>query len=216
MPRIITSLVLLGVAGILPLAGVGDSQATPGMAPRIAFAAPNDSLASPTAGASTALTGWTAAPPGGTAITALPAYRNDSGCAGYYRGDSNNEFYCKASRIDIEGTKVVIRRGFWNGTRGYGWKKAVDYHNLWIQPIIDVIFFATPRPQQRHERVYTVYHYTLGYLDQEVVVVSDNIDASYGGVPTPDGKPIGLITAYCRNEPSNKIEPCPDWVDQTL
>ena len=143
-----------------------------------------------------------------------PAWANDAGCSGYYTADSNDEMYCKATAITVNNFKVAIRKGFWDGSNGFGWSKALYYHNLWMQPMIDTITFALEPRGSNSSRNYEVYHYNPdGYLDQEVVVVADIQDDFFQGYPTHDGKAVGVITGYCNNGSGSMETECPDWVD---
>jgi hypothetical protein len=68
---------------------------------------------------------------------AAASYRNDDGCSGY---NESGEMMCKATTHDVGGTHVVIRKGFWDGSNGFGHDKALYYHNLWLQPSLDTTF----------------------------------------------------------------------------
>jgi len=146
--------------------------------------------------------------------TLSPAWVNGAGCAGYYTG--SGEMHCRDTAISIYNAQIVIRTGFWNGTNGFGWSKADYYHNLAMQPMIDTIRLATPTGSQS-SRDYEVYHYNAdGYVDQVVVLVSDNVATSFQGVSTGDGHSVGVITGYCESGSLTIETECPAWVDSTL
>jgi hypothetical protein len=119
---------------------------------------------------------------------------------------------CNASRIDTQGTKVVIRKGYWNGGSGFGRNKALYYHNLDMQPIIDTLYLSQTISGSPYNELYSVYHYNMqGQVDQDVTVVANNEGTNYNGTDTPDGKSVGLITGFCQSAPDEPIETeCPD------
>jgi hypothetical protein len=122
---------------------------------------------------------------------------------------------CKATTHDASNTHVVIRKGFWNGSNGFGHDKALYYHNLWIQPSLDTIHAGIIGGNPSKE-YYDVYHYDNQTIDQYVWVVADNDETTFQGLSTGDSHSVGEITGYCENA-AKDIEPqCPDWVDQTL
>jgi hypothetical protein len=123
---------------------------------------------------------------------------------------------CKATTHDVGGTHVVIRKGFWDGSNGFGHDKALYYHNLWLQPSLDTIHGGIIGGSTSKE-YYDVYHYNVNHqIDQYVWVVADNVDTSFQGVHTNDGHSVGMITGYCETG-GKALEPeCPDWVNQTL
>jgi hypothetical protein len=140
-------------------------------------------------------------------------YNNDDGCSGY---NESGEMMCKATTHDTFGSHVVIRKGFWDGSNGFGHDKALYYHNLWLQPSIDTIHFGIVTDSASSEH-YDVYHYNAqGKVDQYVWVVADNVDDSFQGVKTGDGHSVGLITGWCANGSDALETTCPDWVNQTL
>jgi hypothetical protein len=167
--------------------------------------------------------GWSVTPPAGchstgtakTPVSASPAWTNDAGCSGYFTADSSHEMYCRASAITVNNFKVAIRKGFWNGSNGFGWAKAFYYHNLWMQPMIDTISGALTPGGSNSSRNYEVYHYNHdGYEDMEVVVVADIQDNWFQQTSTVDLKALGVLTGYCTS-PAEQVEPaCPDWVDE--
>lgn len=121
---------------------------------------------------------------------------------------------CKAVARTVNNFPVAIRRGFWNGENGFGWAKALYYHNLWMQPMIDTITFAASPYGSNSSREYEVYHYNPdGYVDQEVIVVADIQDPNFQGQSTIDGKALGVLTGYCLTGSNANEAQCPDWVD---
>lgn len=143
-----------------------------------------------------------------------PLYKGSAGCSGYYTGTSPKEMKCRTSAYTIHGTRVVVRYGYWTGTTGFGWSKAYYYHNLYLQPIVGTISMATPRGYTT-DKIYEVYHYQTGVLNQEVIVVADLTATSFKGVNTPDGKSIGVLTGYCKTGNGVTEKTCPTWVDTT-
>jgi hypothetical protein len=120
----------------------------------------------------------------------------------------------------VNGLRVVIRHGYWNPLatpEGFGWEKALNKHNLYIQPIIDTISGALNPYGSNSSRDYEVYHYNVdGNLDQAVIVVADIADTYFDGNYTQDGKTVGVLTGYCLNGSLVEEELCPDWVNNTL
>jgi hypothetical protein len=115
----------------------------------------------------------------------VPYWTNDHGCSGYFTGSDPGDMECSATAVDILGDKQVIRRGYWSGGQGFGRNKALYYHNLEMQPIIDTITFSASVNEPKYkEYYYTIYHYTEGNLDQEVQVEVDDNNTSFKGVST--------------------------------
>jgi hypothetical protein len=140
------------------------------------------------------------------------------GCGGYYTGTDHPWMTCKGSAIDTTNTPVVVRHGYYNPAadpEGFGWEKARNKHNLWIQAIIDTINMSLDITGGRSDTDYTVYHYNPdGYVDQTVTVVADNVDTEFDGKSTQDGQPVGVLTGYCTPGVGEPIEEqCPQWVD---
>jgi len=170
---------------------------------------------------------WSGLPPSqcGSAASAIrtkphliPAAGYGYGCGGYYTGTAHPWMHCKGSAIDFYGTAVVVRDGYYNpaaNPEGFGWNKALNKHNLWIQPIIDTINLSLTITGGSSNEDYDVYHYNAdGYVDQVVVVVADNVDTEFDGASTQDGQPVGVLTGYCQPGIGDPIEQqCPDWVD---
>lgn len=149
---------------------------------------------------------------------AIPASGYGYGCGGYYTGTGHPWMTCKGSAIDTRSTAVVVRVGYYNpvaNPEGFGWEKALNKHNLWIQAIIDAIDNSLNITGGRSNTDYTVYHYNAdGYVDQTVTVVADNVDTQFAGAPTQDGHPVGVTTGYCTPGIGDPIEQqCPQWVD---
>jgi len=152
---------------------------------------------------------------------AAPAWTGGNGCGGYYTGTGHPWMNCRDTATSTNNYRLAIRTGYWNPAAsppGFGWSKAIDYHNLWMQPIIDTVRLSFSITGGNSDRDYTVYHYNPdGYVDQTVTVVSDNVDLEFDGAPTQDGHPVGVITGYCTPGVGDPIEQlCPDWVDTTL
>ena len=120
------------------------------------------------------------------------------GCGGYYTGTAHPWMKCKGSAIDTFSTAVVVRDGYYNpaaNPEGFGWEKALNKHNLWIQAIIDTINMSLNITGGRADTGYNVYHYNAdGYIDQVVVVAADNYNTQFDGHATQDGQPDGVLT----------------------
>ncbi len=170
-----------------------------------------------------AFTGWSGSPTSNGAASAAvapaigptPMWSGGAGCSGYFTGANPAEMQCKDTSVTVNNDHVAIRNGYWTGS-GWGWSKAWYYHNLAMQPIIDAIRFATSPSGPYSDRVYLVYHYTNGTLDQEVKVIADIQNDSYSGVISPDYKPIGVLTGYCIGGNGIDETTCPNWVNSTL
>ena len=173
-------------------------------------------------------TGWSAQSPGKCGSSAAvrravrravrPAVRgNGAGCSGWFES-ADNVMNCENTSITRNGYRVGIRQGYYNpeaNPEGFGWTKALQKHNLWIQPTIDAIAGAFPQGSDTN-RNYEIYHYTNGVFDQAVLVVADIADTEFDGISTHDGHPVGVITGYCLNDVLAAEQDCPDWVDTTL
>jgi hypothetical protein len=149
---------------------------------------------------------------------AIPSSGYGYGCGGYYTGTDHPWMTCKGSAIDTTNTPVVVRHGYYNPAadpEGFGWEKARNKHNLWIQAIIDTINMSLDITGGRSGADYTVYHYNPdGYVDHTVTVVADNVDTEFDGKSTQDGQPVGVLTGYCTPGMGDPIEEqCPQWVD---
>ena len=145
---------------------------------------------------------------------------NGQGCGGFYTGTGHPWMTCENSSITVNNFPVVIRHGYWNpevSPQGFGWAKALDVHNLYIQPIIDTIANALNPTGSNSNRNYEVYHYNGdGNLDQEVIVVADIVDTYFAGNYTQDGASVGVLTGYCLDATGKQEQQCPDWVNSTL
>lgn len=161
--------------------------------------------------------GSTNLPPskGNTPAAESSPWKNGAGCKGLFTGTNPHEMTCRDSSNTINGTRVAIRWGTWNGRSGFGWSKFYYYHNLDMQAVIDTIRSATPRGSLT-SRDYEVYYYEAGVVEERVVVVADVIDNTWGGTYTQDGKPVGVLTGYCLTGRGAAQPTCPDWVNRTL
>lgn len=128
---------------------------------------------------------------------------------------------CLNSQYDNWGYRAYLRRGSWNSStkKGWGWKKDLDYHNLWQQPTLDTIELSATRVNQANNTRYRyiAYHYNTQHrLDQEVVVVVTHVKSDKNSGTSPDRYAVGVYTAYCNNGSSSYEVRCPDWVNSTL
>lgn len=144
--------------------------------------------------------------------TASPMYTNDLGCAGVPEGSQGAPpYYCRASAYNSgENAVIMVRVGSYGSSvyPDFGWTKFFYKHNLYLQPVLDVITYGTIDPNDPYAIM--MYHYTNGNVDMEVRVVY-NATNNVSGYIMPDGNPVGVQTAYCVG-----YTDCPAWVNQTL
>lgn len=162
-------------------------------------------------------TGWSGATPSTIASGGgvSPLYRGSQGCSGYFTGTNPLEMKCRTSADTVHGTRVVVRKGTWNGSSGFGWAKAYYYHNLYLQPIVGTISLAVNPSGPDTSRKYQAYHYQTGVMNEEVEVHADLTATTWGGESTQDGHMVGVITGFCRNATGAEQPTCPTWVDTT-
>jgi hypothetical protein len=133
----------------------------------------------------------------------------------------SGKWACLNSQYDQWGYRGILRRGSWDSSTGvgWGWEKALNYHNLWQQPTLDTIELSATRANQANNTRYRyiAYHYnTQHQLDQEVVVVVTHVKTDRNSGTSPDSWAVGVYTAYCNNGSGSEEVRCPDWVNSTL
>ncbi len=154
-----------------------------------------------------------------TTVTPDSYGSNDKGCSGWYQG--SGEMGCKGSANSQNGYPIVLRNGTYNqaqgGSNGFGWAKAYYYHNLEAKPTLDTIAEGSISGSPSNKDYEVAYYYN-GQAQIVVVVVADTTDTSFQGNSTPDGKELGVLTAYCSppGQQNSKFNSCPDAVNSSL
>lgn len=164
---------------------------------------------------------WSGSPPGSTANPpqAVPNVQG-AGCpSDITKGDG--PWACFNSQYDLYNYRAYLRRGAWNSSTKSGWgdEKALNYHNLYQQPILDTIELSATRVDQAQNTRYryTAYHYnTQHQVDQEVIVVVTHVKTDNASGTSPDSYAVGVYTAYCTDATGQGEPRCPDWVNSTL
>jgi hypothetical protein len=172
------------------------------------------SLQAPTATTATTTTDA----PTATFAVAPDAYgSNDKGCSGFYLG--SGEMGCVGSADSHTGYLIVLRNGTYSqsqgGSNGFGYAKAHIYHNLDQKPLLDAIAMGGINGPPNAKEYQVAYYYN-SQAQIVVTVVADTQDISYKGNDTPDGKELGVLTAFCSPPGSTSEDPCPDAVNSTL
>ncbi|MFD5416922.1 hypothetical protein ACFWJT_02630 [Streptomyces sp. NPDC127069] len=95
---------------------------------------------------------------------------------------------------DRDGHDIPTR----HGTSAFTWQHASAGHNMRSEKAIDAPY---------HE-YWGVIATNSGQVRMNTVSVAERGDRGPGGERTPDGRPLGTVTAYCLGQTV-----CPDWVD---
>ena len=181
---------------------------------------------------STAKSGWwgsygnIVSPSIGMRNSVLP-YATNFGCSGYFSSGSPLMMQCRAVAPDYFGTPIVIRQGYFTlADHGFGESKFVEYHGIDTHSVMVVL----------NQGVLTVDGANVYKIDIEclnptlcpqledvrVIVSLSKVFRTSAGieVATPDGRMVGVVTAYCnyldsQNQPVKETI-CPSWVNSQL
>lgn len=138
-----------------------------------------------------------------------------------------------ATATDLDGNKVLLRRGYYDGKQGFGWDKIFWKHNITNPNVFrDLISHSRPTTQKPGELVYVIpinrTHCTHGFFgDQckdsgESLTIRIVVDTTEERVGVPDGGQKGVITMYPLAGGSGvvQVEPqwtmAPPWVSQNV
>jgi hypothetical protein len=128
-----------------------------------------------------------------------------------------------AEATDLDGNHVLVRRGYYDGKRGFGWDKAYWRHHVTNANVFnDLISHSRPVSKDGGTLVYEVpinrVHCTegpLGIVDcedtGESVTMRIVVDISEGRPDVPGGGQKGVITMYPLPGGSGVVEVEPNW-----
>lgn len=124
-----------------------------------------------------------------------------------------------ASFKDARGTYVELRKGSWDGLRGFGWEKINRKHGIHKYSTVGFTIKNPAGPvKEGSQRRYTAYanekvcrNGTCKYVDSIEVrtIVETAYKTTYYGVRVNDT--LGVMTTYCIG-----YTVCPSWVDVAL
>lgn len=108
--------------------------------------------------------------------------------------------------IDWEGRDIPTRQG----TENFGLLHAYTKNNMWGKHVIAAAYDGLPDKWTSKTRA--EYYAVVATSDGSVHLRTTSI-AEFGttgpeGDVTPDGRPIGTVTAYCNGQTY-----CPDWIN---
>ncbi|MFD3870298.1 hypothetical protein [Streptomyces sp. NPDC058623] len=106
---------------------------------------------------------------------------------------------------DWDGNDIPTR----HGTTDFGWLHASSTHNMRSEKAIDAAYHGNADKVTGNRAEYWAVVVTNnGQVRMTTVSIAERGNRGPAGVPTPDGRPIGTITAYCRGQTL-----CPDWIN---
>ncbi|WP_372409029.1 hypothetical protein [Streptomyces luteireticuli] len=123
---------------------------------------------------------------------------------------------------DKDNVTTTMRQGKWpGGDYGFGLTKVEQKHNLSLAAVRATTKY--PRPNGgKWQQSGTTYNYVTDVLHVKCsgwwifrtcrVVEVKSVKAVVNFRGLPDGKPFGVVTAFCENTPGR----CPDWVRQAI
>ncbi|MDT0452141.1 hypothetical protein [Streptomyces hesseae] len=123
---------------------------------------------------------------------------------------------------DKDGWDTTMRQGKWpGGDYGFGLTKVDQKHNLSLAAVKATTKYPRPTGGKKQQGG-TSYIYVTDVLHVKCsgwwifrtcrVVDVKAVDAVVNFRQLRDGKPFGVVTAYCENTPGR----CPDWVRQSI
>ncbi|WP_101833846.1 hypothetical protein [Frankia canadensis] len=116
------------------------------------------------------------------------------------------------------GETVYLRVGSWDGNRGSGYTKIVNYHNLTTAAVKAATLYSKDiKPQggttKRFETpVEHVECHGASIFRTCRVIEVITLVAVVNFRPLGDGTTFGVVTAFCDNRPPR----CPDWVKDAI
>ncbi|KIF00776.1 hypothetical protein PL81_39300 [Streptomyces sp. RSD-27] len=106
---------------------------------------------------------------------------------------------------DWDGHDIPTR----HGTAAFGWQHASAKHNMRSEKAIDAPYHGrADKVSGTRAEYWGVIATNSGQVRMSTVSVSERGDRGPGGERTPDGRPLGTMTAYCVGQTV-----CPDWVN---
>ncbi len=128
-----------------------------------------------------------------------------------------------ATATDLDGNKVVLRRGYYNGKQGFGWDKIYWKHNITnVNVFKDLISHSRPISKRPGELIYEVpinrTHCAHGFPfgdhcedTGERLTMRIVVDTTEGRAGVPDGGQKGIITMFPLPGGSGVVEVAPKW-----
>jgi hypothetical protein len=127
-----------------------------------------------------------------------------------------------ATATDLDGNKVVLRRGYYDGKKGFGWDKIFWKHNITNPNVFtDLISHSRPKTKKPGELVYEIpikrTHCTHGFFGDsckdagEGLTIRIVVDTSEGRTGVPDAGQKGVITMFPLKGGSGVVEVKPKW-----
>jgi hypothetical protein len=115
------------------------------------------------------------------------------------------------STTDSDGRDIPLRYGYSNaefGGNGGGWAHACSDHNLCRADLIARTFHEHPESRGGTRFNYSgVVFDNSGRIYEKVLSAQDQSHTGFYET-TPDGRPFGLVTAYCQGKTT-----CPGWIN---
>ncbi|MFJ9703391.1 hypothetical protein [Streptomyces fradiae] len=96
-----------------------------------------------------------------------------------------------------------------NGTNDFGARHAANKHNMRSKKAVTAPYNGRADRGSGNRWEYDGVITSGGSVRMTITSVAERGERGPGGVRTPDGRPIGTITAFCRGQTV-----CPDWVNQ--
>ena len=129
-----------------------------------------------------------------------------------------------AEATDLDGNHVVLRRGYYDGKKGFGWDKIFHKHGITNPNVLeDLISHSRPVSNKDGELIYTVVvnraHcasklgglYTSCEDTGESLEMNIVVDITKNRWDVPDGGQKGVITMYPEPGGSGVVEVAPKW-----
>ncbi|MFD4828998.1 hypothetical protein ACFWPV_03930 [Streptomyces uncialis] len=95
-----------------------------------------------------------------------------------------------------------------NGTNDFGARHAANKHNMRSKKAVTAPYAGRADRGSGNRWEYWGVITSGSAVRMDITSVAERGERGPGGVRTPDGRPIGTITAYCRGQTL-----CPDWVN---
>ncbi|NML49022.1 hypothetical protein HHL19_01400 [Streptomyces sp. R302] len=194
------SLVVLPAAAAIALLGAGtgvqavQARADGGQTPADAEVMSNDEYVA-RYGTEQALAEQVPLPPDSTPTTALPSEADPS--------IPWHHIYWSA--LDWDRYDIPTRRG----TNDFGLKHTCSKHNMCTQKAINAPYNGKADRVRGSRAEYDGVITSGGTVRMTITSAAERGERGPHGQDTPDGRPIGTVTAFCRGQTL-----CPDWVNQ--
>ncbi|MEU4065901.1 hypothetical protein AB0F25_26370 [Streptomyces wedmorensis] len=109
------------------------------------------------------------------------------------------------SILDWDHNDIPTRRG----TDDFGFKHTCSKHNMCTQKAINAPYNGREDRVNGSRAEYDGVITSGGSVRMTITSVAERGERGPNGQNTPDGRPIGTVTAFCRGQTL-----CPDWVNQ--